>query len=520
MMRRALVLWCPGWSVVSAYGDDSLPEVVPGVPVAIVHKGLVSECSPEALDAGVRVGMRRRDAHLMCPQLVLTAHQEERDRRVFDRVVIDLAQCVPDHSLLSPGLVAFHARGLEHFYGSEEAAARMLREALVASEPLATARIGIADDLFSAVIAAQHATDDYPLHSVEKGASAEFLSDVSVETLHDPSIVSLLLRLGVTTLGGFVALGLEAIRDRLGVNGERLYRLASGTGHTFLEMKQAPVDPVRRIELPEALVSVDQVSFALRVPVEEYVATLRSAGAVCTQVSITLGFDNDTTHQRVWQHPRYFEASDVVDRVRWQLEQCFRDQQGKGSGVPVAVSWVRCEALSPEEVSVHEPGLWGQGPDARVHHVFSRVQSMVGAGGVMTASPRVSRVASETQVLTPWGDSVREQEAPGPLPGALPSPLPGTVFATPIEVIVLAAGEEPVVVSEQAQLSLPPRALVWGSRRLVVVSWAGPWPVWEKWWDPTQSRFLHRVQLIDDHGMGWLVSAQQHNRWFLEARYD
>ena len=174
-----------------------------------------------------------------------------------------------------PGLVAFHARGLEHFYGSEEAAARMLREALVASEPLATARIGIADDLFSAVIAAQHATDDYPLHSVEKGASAEFLSDVSVETLHDPSIVSLLLRLGVTTLGGFVALGLEAIRDRLGVNGERLYRLASGTGHTFLEMKQAPVDPVRRIELPEALVSVDQVSFALRVPVEEYVATLR-----------------------------------------------------------------------------------------------------------------------------------------------------------------------------------------------------------------------------------------------------
>jgi protein ImuB len=85
-MRRTLVLWCPGWSLVSAYGDDSLPEVAPGIPVAILHKGLVSECSPEASASGVRVGMRRRDAHLMCPGLVLTTRNDERDREAFDRV--------------------------------------------------------------------------------------------------------------------------------------------------------------------------------------------------------------------------------------------------------------------------------------------------------------------------------------------------------------------------------------------------------------------------------------------------
>ncbi len=75
-MRRALVLWSPNWSVTASYRDDSLPEVVPGVPVAVLHKGLVTESSPEAREAGVKRGMRRRDAHLMCPALVLVAGNE------------------------------------------------------------------------------------------------------------------------------------------------------------------------------------------------------------------------------------------------------------------------------------------------------------------------------------------------------------------------------------------------------------------------------------------------------------
>jgi protein ImuB len=52
-----------------------------------------------------------------------------------------------------------------------------------------------------------------------------------------------------------------------------------------------------------------------------------------------------------------------------------------------------------------------------------------------------------------------------------------------------------------------------------VTSWAGPWPVWEKWWDPTRSRFVHRLQVVDEQGMGWLMSLCD-QAWSLEARYD
>ena len=38
----------------------------------------------------------------------------------------------------------------------------------------------------------------------------------------------------------------------------------------------------------------------------------------------------------------------------------------------------------------HEAGLWGGGPDERVHHGLTRVQSMLGHEGVVTAAELLS----------------------------------------------------------------------------------------------------------------------------------
>jgi protein ImuB len=519
-MRRSLVVWCPQWSLVAAYQDDSLPEITPGIPAALVHKGAIAQCSKEAGEAGVRVGMKRRDAHLTCPSIVLAASDAHRDHASFQRVIIDLIACVPQHSLIAPGLVAFHARGLARFYGSEEASARMLMDAVHRSQPLATARVGIADDLFSAVIAAQHTTALYPVRAVEPGQSAVFLADMPIAVLEDEATVSLLGRLGVHTLGDFVALGVEAIRERLGTRGEEFYRLATGLGGSPLALNDAPVDTEETIDLPEPYSLTEQVAFAIRTATQQYSDRLRRAGWVCTQVRVTLSFDDATVHERTWVHPRFFSASDLVDRVRWQLDQCFRDRAGENTDFPPGLSAVRYAALDPEEAYAHEPGLWGHGPDSRVHHVLSRVQSMVGASGVLTASPRRARVAHESHALTPWGDTPPVEKNPGPLPGALPSPLPATVFSTPHTVGVIGADGAEIVVSDTAELSAQPHWLVSGSRRRKLRSWAGPWPVWEKWWDPASSRFIHRLQVVDEEGIGWLISATEAKHWHIEARYD
>jgi protein ImuB len=455
---------------------------------------------------------------MRCSNLVLVAHSAQRDRAVFDRVIIGLQDTVPHHTLLSPGMLAFGARGLSRFYGDEDLAARALRDAVSTPERPVDVRIGVADDLFSAMMAATHTEPVRPVRRIDPGASGAFLAGLPIEVLDDSYVVSLLTRLGVSTLGQCAALGEDALRQRFGAVGEKIYRLASGLDHSVVSPQDAPLDVSQLVELPDAHHVVDHVAFSIRVATEDYVNRLSAAGVVCTRVRITVGFDNAQHGTRVWLHPRFFSASELVDRVRWQLEQQARDDPQQHETPPGVVS-VFYEALSPEERDSHEPGLWGQGPDARVHHVFSRVQSLVGAGGVLTARTQTSRFPGATHVLTTWGEKVVPSQHQGPMPGALPKPFPGTVFSHPRDVLLYDSAGQHITV-ENATLSHAPARLVLGQRELVLVSWAGPWPVSERWWDERHARYAHRVQVLDERGVGWLLTSAQGTLWRLEARYD
>jgi protein ImuB len=52
-----------------------------------------------------------------------------------------------------------------------------------------------------------------------------------------------------------------------------------------------------------------------------------------------------------------------------------------------------------------------------------------------------------------------------------------------------------------------------------IASWAGPWPIEERWWDAEQARQAHRFHIVDTDGMAWLLLLEGH-RWWAEARYD
>jgi protein ImuB len=52
-----------------------------------------------------------------------------------------------------------------------------------------------------------------------------------------------------------------------------------------------------------------------------------------------------------------------------------------------------------------------------------------------------------------------------------------------------------------------------------VTSWAGPWPVDERWWDDAAHCRRARWQVITATGTAHLLS-QQGDRWEVEATYD
>ena len=78
------MLWCPDWPVTAAAAAAKVAE---HRPAAVVAANRVVACSATARAAGVRRGLRRREAQARCPQLAVLAPDVDRDARAFEPVV-------------------------------------------------------------------------------------------------------------------------------------------------------------------------------------------------------------------------------------------------------------------------------------------------------------------------------------------------------------------------------------------------------------------------------------------------
>jgi protein ImuB len=105
------------------------------------------------------------------------------------------------------------------------------------------------------------------------------------------------------------------------------------------------------------------------------------------------------------------------------------------------------------------------------------------------------------------------------------------VFPDPLPAEVLDEHGRPVEVSGRGVVSAPPASLCimrgdetagWQrGRTQTVTAWAGPWPIEERWWEPSRHRRLAQFQILTgtDEQAGYLVVAE-HRRWWVSAHYD
>lgn len=513
---RLLVLWAPDWPVVAHAVAERIPATT---PVALIEKGEVFACSAAARAEGVRRGLRLREAQARCPELRVLRYDPALDARAFEPVLTGLESTLPGVHPLRPGTVAVPARGPARYYGGELAAAMTVLAA--ASElGVAEARVGVADGLFAAERAARVSDGRSRVTIVPEGEAARFLAPLPVRLLEQPELAQLLPRLGIRTLGEFAALGADDVTARFGPGGARLHALAAGRDPRPATPRIPPRDVDVDVHFEPPLDRVDQVAFGVRASADDFVTGLLAQRLVCTAVRVELVGEEGEVSERVWLHPRSFSAAEVVDRIRWQL-------QGAMSGDDVAgtlrspVARVRISPETVDPVGSHERGLWGTGPDEGVHSGLSRVQGMVGHRGVLTATPSGGRRPADRQTLVPWGDRPLVARDPArPWPGSLPAPAPTTVYELPRQLLVQDARGRAVAVDDRGGLSGTPSVMVsqTGARR-DLTSWAGPWPIEERWWDPVASRRAHRFQVVDAEGAAWLLVLDD-SGWWAEGRYD
>lgn len=525
---RSLVLWFPDWPVVAlalegATPGSDAPARGAETSVAVFEHNVVVACSDAARASGVRRGQRRRDAQAACPGLVVVPADAARDARAFAPLVSRIEELAPGVQIVRPGLCALRARGPARYYGGEDQAARTLVAALIA-DGLTSVRAGVADGLFTAQLAARATRPDAPVRIVPAGEAASFLAPLSVAVLEsagagpassrESALPELLARLGVHTLGAFAAMADDRVAERFGEQGMRLHALAAGRDSRPVEPRTPPPELHREVSFEPPLEIADQIAFGMRMAADEFVMSLGERRLVCTELRVELTGDRGERSERVWLHPGSFDASAVVDRVRWQLAEDAQSVLGSG------VARVRISPEAVDEASHHVIGLFGAGPEERVHHALSRVQAMLGHRGVLTPAVGGGRWLTERQVLVPWGDrAVVAKERSRPWPGSLPDPLPTTVYPEPRPVAVTDVAGASVVVGEREVLSAPPAVLAVGGQRRRIRSWAGPWPIRERGWDAARRRRAHRFQVVDADDVAWLL-VEDDGVWTAEGRYD
>ena len=512
------------WPAVAAAAAAGLSATA---PVAVTLANRVIACSATARAAGVRRGLRRREAAARCPQLHIATADADRDARFFEGVVAAVEDLVPRAEVLRPGLLVLPARGAARFFGSEQQVAERLIDAVAAAG--AECQVGIADGLSTAVFAARAG------RVVEPGGDARFLSALSIRQLAtEPSLSGpgrdelsdLLWRLGIRTIGQFGALSRTDVASRFGADAVVAHRFARGEPERAPSGREQPAELGAVLDCDPPIDRVDAAAFAGRSLAATLHQALLATGVGCTRLAIHAVTATGEELSRVWRCAEPLTEDATADRVRWQLDGWLSHRLARGRPLDAPVTLLRLQAVEVVSAEALQLPLWGglgEEDRLRARRALVRVQGLLGPEAVQVPVLSGGRGPAERITLTPLGDEPVPRTDPGqPWPGQLPEPSPSVLVDDPVE--LLDAQGNSIRVTSRGMFSADPARLTvpgrWGGQDDQLRWWAGPWPVDERWWDAQAGGGrVARAQVLLESERALLLCYRQ-RRWYLEGIYE
>ncbi len=445
-------MWFPDWPL-------RRPDAPPGEPCQVVDGGnLVTAADDRALQAGVRPGMRRREAEAVCPNVVTLAADPGAEAVAFEPVVAVVEAVVPRVEVAHPGLLFVPLDGALRYYGDERSVTGLVAAALDrAAGP--GGRIGVADGPFAARMAAA----DPPMIVTDTNA---FLANLDVGTLGVDDIVATFRWLGIGTLGDLRGMPRAAIASRFGPAGLQAHRIAAGEDRAPMP-RAIPVDISVEERFDPPITGLEQAAFAARAVAGRLMAGLAPHGGVPHRVEVEAESARGVVRTRTWGSSGPFTEGELADRIRWQLRAWV-----ESGGVPGGLVRLR---VAPSDLCDRGRQLRlteDAATDLEERRALARAQALLGPDAVLQARPQGGREPGEQVQWHRWEEQPGEppHDPKAPWPGRLPSPTPVLVPPDPPAVEVEWDGGFPV------RIRL-------GSCWEPVLSWAGPWRVIDHWWE-------------------------------------
>ena len=531
--NRLVTMWCPHWAATAT----GLPL---DQPIAVVRAHRVVAASQPAIDDGVLVGIRRREAQARCPAITIVEHDLERDARRFEPVARSVGTLVPRLEVTEPGLLTFAARGPSRYVGGDDALVNRVRELVVdglaAGQAIVRLGLGVADGRFASGVAARHAEAVGRAIVVPTGgaATARYVARFPLRALHDVAdvpldLLDLLTRLGVGDVGQFARLPARDVLARFGTVAAFAHRLAAGADPRPTGAAEPPPELTVTRMFDDPVTQVQPLVFVAKQLAGELHDELSRRGLVAVRMAVEAETENDERSDRVWYRPEGLSPAMMVDRVRWQLDGWIRQPGGLSGGVTL----LRLVPVETRADAGRQLGFWGgqTEADAWAARATARLVGLLGPDAITVIEERGGRGPGDAYALVSAavadvGGRVASDPSlkaavanPPPWPGRIPAPSPATVLADPRPCGVIDVLGLPVQVNGRGMISGAPAVIEIDGRHHALTGWAGPWLVEERWWDPGGGSRRARFQLVTDRGDAYLAALQR-GEWQIEAIYS
>jgi protein ImuB len=393
-------------------------------------------------------------------------------------------------SAREPGVFWLDAAGLRHVFPSLATWAASIRNDLGEAGFRAVVAVGFSR--FGSYAAARASPRDVVFQSPEQERT--YLRGVLIERLLiDPNLRDTLLKLGVTTLGGFMDLPAAGIRRRFGPEAEELHRFARGEGWAPLapEALLEPIEHVESFDFPED--NIDRLLLKFACILQTMLAELSHRHELLQSIRFTLTLgDGAELDEEVAPAAPTLEANQILLLLRLRLESLALSS-------PILKLRARATgaAASPRQLALfHETS---QRELEAVHRAFAKIRAELGNDAVVVARLHDGHLP---EACYGWEPLQRLSRRGAPAEVAV-RPLVRRIYTPPIE--------------------LPPRDrhepdgwLIAGIADGPVEEVIGPQLVSGGWWMREVARAYHYVRTRSGRWL-WIYHDQKRRRWFLHG---
>lgn len=479
----------------------SVALVDPALRTPVVH-----DLTDAARAAGVAEGLTPTQAMARCSG-VLIRHRSPIQEAAATEAMLHCAQAFsPRIEATAPGVCTLDLQGLAELVEADAtvlaAWAGKLRTVLAGQNLRVSVGVGATPNL------ARHAarwTDGIEII----GDPGVFVASLPVWALEPSSDVSAILdKWGIRTVGELLALGQEALLERIGLEALALFAAASTVTTRPLRLVQPPEQFEDSFEFEEAVETIEPLLFILRRFVDQLSGRLELAGRAAERMTLRLRLESGEVLERLLRIPQPTRQPDALFRtLHTHLESLRTDS-------PIQGVALRLDPTRPEQkqLGLFEAVL--RDPD-QFQETLARLSALVGADRVGTPVLEDSHRTDTFRLVPP--DFENAPSVPVNRPAVDLRPVAIRRFRPSVKAgVETGAGPDDGKSGNTSGRSpVTIRCSMANGKVQVAV---GPWRASGNWWDPAV--WQREEWDVATRSGKVLRLVRQMDRWFVEGILD